>query len=151
MSKPSFAAMTLVAALIAGPFLAPAIAQTDAPAVSTPAPAAPAPSGQTSISSLSGTLGIASVKLENGWRASKLIGASVYNEQNEKIGSIDDLIVKNDDKIMVAVISVGGFLGIGSKLIAVSFNEIHMDSDKAMLIGASKEALNSQPSFTYGG
>jgi len=51
-----------------------------------------------------------------GYRASKVIGSSVVNDANESIGSIDDLLVSQDGKETFAVLSVGGFLGLGSKL-----------------------------------
>jgi PRC-barrel domain len=47
-------------------------------------------------------------------RASKLIGASVYNDRNEKIGSVDDLVLGKDNKADEVILSVGGFLGMGT-------------------------------------
>jgi uncharacterized protein YrrD len=51
---------------------------------------------------------VASVKLQGGSRVSKLIGSAVYNDQNEKVGSVDDLIMKDGNRIVMAVVSVGG-------------------------------------------
>ncbi len=143
---PSIGAMILTAALIAAPVLAPlAIAQS-----SDVTPAAPPGANHATTPSPSGTLGIASVKLANGWRASKLIGAAVYNEQNQKIGSVDDLILTQEDKVVVAVVQVGGFLGIGGKLVAVPYSQIRMENDHAVLPGATKDALGGLPAFSYG-
>lgn len=94
-------------------------------------------------------LAVASVRLENGIRAGKLIGATVYSEQNERIGSVDDLVMTEGDKVTVAVISVGGFLGLGSKLVAVPFGQLKHDADRLVLPGASKDALNAMPNFVY--
>ncbi len=94
-------------------------------------------------------LAVASVRLENGVRASRLIGATVYSEQNERVGSVDDLVMTGDDKVTVAVISVGGFLGLGSKLVAVPFGQLKRDADRVVLPGASKDALNAMPNFVY--
>jgi hypothetical protein len=105
---------------------------------------------QASVASPAGTLGVASVKLSNGWRASKTVGAAVYNDQNQKIGSVDDLILTQQDKVVVAVIAVGGFLGIGAKLVAVPFSQLRVDGDHMVLAGATKDALNGLPAFTYG-
>jgi sporulation protein YlmC with PRC-barrel domain len=140
-------ATALAAALLAQP----ALAQTDAarPAVGTATPDTPPAANTASVASPSGTLGVASVKLDRGWRASKLIGSTVYNEQNEKIGSVDDLIVTPSDKVVMAVISVGGFLGIGSKLVAVPYDQIHVDNGHVSIIGADKNTLTALPSFTY--
>ncbi len=44
-----------------------------------------------------------------------MIGSTVYNDQNEKVGTVDDLIVKDGNRIVIAVISVGGFLGMANK------------------------------------
>ena len=51
--------------------------------------------------------------IAEGWRASKLIGASVYNDSNQKVGKIGDLIIAPDGSISVAILDVGGFLGLG--------------------------------------
>src|SRR5947209_19201525 len=55
------------------------------------------------------------------WRASKLVGVNVYNQNNDKIGDIREVIVDKSGKADAVVIGVGGFLGIGEKDIAVSF------------------------------
>jgi hypothetical protein len=57
-------------------------------------------------------------KLAAGYRASKVIGSSVTNNANETIGKIDDLLVSSDGKDPYAVLSIGGFLGVGSHLVA---------------------------------
>ena len=54
--------------------------------------------------------------VSTGYRGSKLVGAPVVNENNEKIGMVDDLIVSRTDKVVYAIVSVGGFLGVGDKL-----------------------------------
>ena len=102
----------------------------------------------------SSDLTVATVKLQGGFlRASKLIGSAVYNDQNEKIGNVDDLIVKDGNRIVMAVVSVGGFLGLGTKLVAVPYEQLHLGKDdmKVTMPGANKDALNAMPTFTYGG
>jgi sporulation protein YlmC with PRC-barrel domain len=98
-------------------------------------------------------LTVATVKMQGGSRISKLIGSAVYNDQNEKIGSLDDLILKDGDRIAMGVVSVGGFLGMGNKLVAVPYDRLHFETDKDQtkitMPGASKEALNAMPTFTY--
>ena len=85
----------------------------------------------------------------SGYRSSKLVGATVVNEANEKIGTIDDLIVSRSDRVPYAIVSVGGFLGMGDKLVAVPFDGFQLAADKTMLPGASKEELKNMPKFTY--
>ncbi|MET4290555.1 sporulation protein YlmC with PRC-barrel domain [Bradyrhizobium sp. LB8.2] len=58
------------------------------------------------------------------WRASKLMGLNVYNEANEKLGDINELLVDKNGKIHAVVIGVGGFLGMGEHDIAVSMDKL---------------------------
>lgn len=131
----------VVAMLAAGAAPMAQAQQAASPAAETPPPPA---------STANMPLKVATVKLEKGLRASKLIGSAVYNDQNTKIGSVDDLILTDEDKVVVAIISVGGFLGIGSKLVAIPYDHLHRDSGKMILPGATKDALNTMPGFTYG-
>jgi hypothetical protein len=130
------------------------------PVLAQQSPDAPKEPAATTSSNPSGAptspdLTVASVKLQGGFRISKLIGSAVYNDQNEKIGSLDDLITKDGNQIIMAVVSVGGFLGMGNKLVAVPYDKLHLemnkDQTKVTMPNASKEALNAMPNFTYGG
>jgi hypothetical protein len=58
------------------------------------------------------------------WRTSKLVGVNVYNESNEKLGSIDELIMNKEGKVDKVIIGVGGFLGVGQRDIAVNFDQL---------------------------
>jgi len=58
------------------------------------------------------------------WRASKIVGVNVYNNNNENVGSINDLLMDKSGTIKAVVIGVGGFLGMGEHLVAVSFDKI---------------------------
>jgi len=85
-----------------------------------------------------------------GQRASKLVGAAVVNNDDERIGTIDDLVVNPEDRVTYAILSVGGFLGIGSKLVAVPFDALKtVKEERLMLPGASKDALRNLPEFKY--
>lgn len=90
-------------------------------------------------------------KIATGYRTSKLAGKGVQNDKNEKIGSIDDFIVAQD-KVLFAVVQVGGFLGVGGKLIAVPYEmlQISENGDKVVMPKASKEDLRKLPEFKYG-
>ncbi|MFC5554686.1 PRC-barrel domain-containing protein [Methylobacterium iners] len=63
------------------------------------------------------------------WQASKLMGLRIYNEANENIGQISDLIISSSGEIKTVVISTGGFLGMGNRNIGVPFGEIKPPSD----------------------
>lgn len=62
--------------------------------------------------------------LKDNWRASKLMGLNVYNEANEKLGDINELLVDKSGKINAVVIGIGGFLGMGERDIAVSMDKL---------------------------
>jgi uncharacterized protein YrrD len=81
-----------------------------------------------------------------------MIGTAVLNDKNEKIGTVDDLIVSPNDRVLIAVLSVGGFLGINRRLVAVPYSELKVDNEgrKIILPGASKDALSNLPEFQYG-
>ena len=114
-------------------------------AVAQPAPVT-APSGTGNPN-----LAVATVKLEHGTRLSKIIGSTVYTDPNTQIGTVDDLIMTGDDKVVMAVVSVGGVLGVGGKLVAIPYGQLKFDNGKTVLPGATKESLTAMPNFTYNG
>jgi sporulation protein YlmC with PRC-barrel domain len=67
--------------------------------------------------------------LKGHWRASKLIGLNVYNDSNEKLGDINELILDKDGKASAVVVGVGGFLGMGEHDIAVSMDKLKFKED----------------------
>ena len=87
--------------------------------------------------------------LATGYRTSKVVGSTVVNETNETVGTIDDLIVTPGDKIPFAVLSVGGFLGMGTKFVVVPYNSLEVRDNKMVLPGATKESLKGLPAFKY--
>jgi sporulation protein YlmC with PRC-barrel domain len=88
-------------------------------------------------------------KVSNGYRASKIIGAKVYNEANEEIGKIDDLIVNREDRVPYATVSVGGFLGMGDSLVVVPFSGLNVTNERVVLSDGGKAKLKMLPKFTY--
>ena len=74
---------------------------------------------------------------QGNWRASKLVGLSVYNDKNESIGSINDLLADKDGKIKAVVIGVGGFLGVGEHLVAIPYEKVKFVSEPVAYTGAS--------------
>lgn len=101
------------------------------------------------------------------WRASKLAGVSVYNEQNEKIGDINDLIIDSSGKVDGAVISVGGFLGMGEHDVKIPLSQIKFSNEAGKtttgstssgskqwypdraVVNATKDQLKAMPQFKY--
>jgi len=88
--------------------------------------------------------------LSTGYRSTKVVGSDVVSESHETIGKIDDLLIARDHHLY-AVLSVGGFLGIGSKLVAVDYSQLAPTQDNTgfVLAGASKESLKSLPEYRY--
>jgi len=160
------ATMIAVTTFAALPVLADEAAQTPAnpPASSAPAtpeaspqPSATAPEPSSSSSSPTGVvattnnpnLAVATIRLETGVRAGKIIGEPVQNEHNERVGTVDDLILSPESKVTMAILSVGGFLGMGSKLMAVPWSQLKAAGDHLVLPGATKASLNAAPNFQY--
>jgi hypothetical protein len=122
---PILAGAALIAALLGGPVLAQGTPQT---------------------------LSIMKVDLSSvatGYRTSKVVGSTVINANNETVGTIDDLIVTPGDKVPFAVLSVGGFLGIGTKYVVVPYNSLEVRDGKMVLADATKESLKALPEFKY--
>ena len=71
------------------------------------------------------------------WRASKLVGLNVYNDSNESLGSINDLLTDKSGNIKAVVIGVGGFLGVGEHLVAVALDKVKFVDDPIAYTGAS--------------
>lgn len=89
----------------------------------------------------------------NGYRVNKLTGLAVVNDKNERIGKIDDFVIGRDEgHSLFTVLQVGGFLGIGSRLVAVPYDSLIIDQtgNKIELPGASKEQLEKLTQFRYG-
>ena len=97
----------LIGGLLASAMLVPALAQTSPPPASPPAAQATAPKADGEM-----------------WRSSKLIGLNVYNDQDEKLGAISEILLDKSGKVDFVVIGVGGFLGIGQHDIMVETSKL---------------------------
>jgi sporulation protein YlmC with PRC-barrel domain len=91
------------------------------------------------------------------WRASKLVGLNVYNDKNESVGSINDLLTDKSGNIKAVVIGVGGFLGVGEHLVAVPLDKVKFVNEPVTYAGAgastgatAKQPTNTGPSSTTG-
>jgi sporulation protein YlmC with PRC-barrel domain len=77
------------------------------------------------------------------WRASKVVGLSVYNDKNESVGSINDLLTDKSGKIVAVVIGVGGFLGVGEHLVAVPFEKVKFSTEPVAYASTSSTGAGS--------
>jgi sporulation protein YlmC with PRC-barrel domain len=80
---------------------------------------------------------VASPSVQGDWRASKVVGLNVYNDNNQNVGSINDLLMDKTGNIKTAVLSVGGLLGVGSQLVAIPFDKIKFVNEPVAYTGAS--------------
>jgi sporulation protein YlmC with PRC-barrel domain len=71
----------------------------------------------------------ASSHKEGEWRASKLVGVNVYNDANEKIGDINDVILDKSGKVENVVLGVGGFLGMGEHYVAIAYDKLKWSNE----------------------
>ena len=79
-------------------------------------------------------------------RASKMIGSAVYDVQNRKIGSVEDVILNKDGKVDAVVVDVGSFLGMGGKNVAVLPSDIKTDNNR-LTLDRTKEQLQQMASY----
>jgi hypothetical protein len=99
------------------------------------------------------TLGVPATEittLARGWSAKKqVLGKPVYNDNNERVGDVDDIIIAPDKSLSYAIIGVGGFLGLGEHYVAIPFNQFKSGDGKYVLTGATKDTLKALPTFNY--
>jgi sporulation protein YlmC with PRC-barrel domain len=81
------------------------------------------------------------------WRASKVVGLNVYNDENSSIGSINDLLTDKSGNIKAVVIGVGGFLGVGTHLVAIPYDKIKFVTEPIAYTGVAggPNAAGSRP------
>jgi sporulation protein YlmC with PRC-barrel domain len=89
--------------------------------------------------------------LQGDWRASKIVGLSVYNDNNESVGSINDLLTDKNGNIKAVVLGVGGFLGVGEHLVAVPFDKIKFVNEPVAYTGTASEPHSRPLSSTTTG
>jgi hypothetical protein len=140
--KKIFAATALAGFLAAGPaFAQDATTPAAAPAATTntPAPAIVAPAER-----------FITAEAADDWRASKLIGSTVYSAADESLGDINDMIVASNGTIKAFVLGVGGFLGIGEKNVAINPTALERVVDGNTVkyrLATTKEELTAAPEF----
>lgn len=127
--------MKSIAAGVAGTALLATVAFAQNPTTTTDK-SPPAASATTTTTSASGE-----------WRVSKMSGVKVYNEANENIGSINDLLMDKSGAVKIAVIGVGGFLGMGEHLVAVPYEKLKFVNEAVAYTGTGANP-NAKPAAT---
>jgi len=88
--------------------------------------------------------------VSKGWSAKRqILGQPVFNDKDERVGSIDDIIVAPDKAVSYAIINAGGFLGLAKHDVAIPVSQLKLADNKLVLAGATKEALRNSPPFEY--
>jgi sporulation protein YlmC with PRC-barrel domain len=126
--------MKYMTASVAASALLATVAFAQNPSSSDTSNAPPAASGSSASSSNPSTT---NASHQGEWRASKVVGLNVYNNNNESIGSINDLLTDKNGSIKAVVIGVGGFLGVGEHLVAVPFDQVKFVNEPVAYTGAS--------------
>jgi sporulation protein YlmC with PRC-barrel domain len=80
---------------------------------------------------------LSSSQVQGDWRISKVVGLSVYNDNNEKLGSINDLLMDKGGNIKAVVLGVGGFLGMGEHLVAVPLDKVKFSNEPIAYTGTA--------------
>lgn len=89
-------------------------------------------------------------EVQRGYRTSKLWGRTVWNDRNERIGRIPDVVIGQDD-VPFVILEVGGFLGLGAHMVAVPFKALKINeaARRIVLPGATRDALKNFPEFRF--
>jgi sporulation protein YlmC with PRC-barrel domain len=86
----------------------------------------------------------------SGWSAKRqILGQPVFNDKDERVGSIDDIIIAPDKAVSYAIINAGGFIGLTKHDVAIPVSQLKLADNKLVLAGATKEALRASPPFEY--
>ena len=89
-------------------------------------------------------------EVANGWSVKRsILGQPVYNEKEERVGSVDDIIVTPDKAVSYAIVNAGGFLGLMKHNVAIPVYQFKLVDKKLVLPGATKETLKASPEFQY--
>jgi len=98
-------------------------------------------------------LGVSVAEMRNvtlGWSAKRqILGQPVFNDKDERIGSIDDIVVAPDKAVSYAIVNAGGFTGLTKHDVAIPVSQLKLVDKKLVLAGATKEALKASPPFEY--
>jgi hypothetical protein len=130
--------------------------QAKPPVGSPPAQGRPQPTAQPAAATQPATKAIQQIESKEqlgSWKGSQLIGAKVEDPSGQNIGKVEDVMVDSSGRVQFAVLSFGGFLGVGEKWYAIPWNAMHIERDregmdvKRIVLDVTKETLERAPSF----
>jgi sporulation protein YlmC with PRC-barrel domain len=85
------------------------------------------------------------------WRVNKMVGLDVYNRENQKLGDISDILIDPAGRVQTVILGVGGFLGVGERLVAVNFDKVKFVDERIEPKSASGSATSPTPAKTVEG
>jgi len=98
-------------------------------------------------------LGVSVAELRDvmeGWSAKRqILGQPVYSDKQERIGTVDDIIISPNKSVSYGIVGAGGFLGFDRRDVAIPVNQFKLTDGKLVLPGATKETLAGMPPFEY--
>lgn len=145
------AAFSAVSTLAIAQMTSPATAPGSSTGTPTHAAAGPSPSGLRVADKATVALKFVTVKSAD-FMTSKIIGTNVYNNQNETVGEIEDLVIENGKTITGVVVNVGGFLGMGESYVVLDPATVVLnqkDDTWKAFVDTSKDSLKNAPKFKY--
>ena len=84
--------------------------------------------------------------MTKGWSVNRsILGQPVYNEKDERVGSVDDIVVTRDKAVSYAIVNAGGFLGLTKHNVALPVSQFKLVDNKFVLPGVTKDALKAMP------
>jgi sporulation protein YlmC with PRC-barrel domain len=93
---------------------------------------------------------VESTRMAMGWSVKKsLMGKTIYNDANQKVGKVDDLIISPDRSVSYVIVGAGGFIGLGRHDVAIPVTQIEERQGKLVMPGATKDTLKAMPAFQY--
>src|SRR5262245_11646919 len=99
------------------------------------------------------TLGVSVAELRDvmdGWSAKRqILGQPVYDDKQERIGTVEDIIIAPDKKVSYGIVGAGGFLGFDRRDVAIPIHQFKLTEGRLVLPGATKETLAGMPPFEY--
>jgi sporulation protein YlmC with PRC-barrel domain len=99
------------------------------------------------------TLGIAVAELRDvmeGWSAKRqILGQDVYNDKQERVGVVEDIIISPKKTVSYGIVGAGGFLGFDRRDVVIPVDQFKLTDGKLVLPGATKESLLAMPPFEY--
>ena len=93
---------------------------------------------------------VESTQVAMGWSVKKtLLGKTIYNEADQKVGKVQDIIIAPDKSVSYIIVGAGGFIGMGRHDVAIAVTQIQDQAGKLVMAGATPDLIKAMPQFEY--